>query len=91
MIPSLTTATLNVPLVAPNTVYAPRLNQVDFSVSKAFSVNRLRISPKLDVFNAFNSDDFTDVQNLQWGAATFMRPTVILQGRIIRLGADRTW
>ena len=44
--------------------------------------------PKLDIFNALNSDDYTAVSTTQFAAATYMRPSVILQGRIVRIGAD---
>ncbi len=91
VIPDLTTATLNVPLTAPGTVFTPRTTQVDFSASKTLNLGRLRIQPKLDLFNAFNSDDFQAVSTLQHLAAAYMRPTTILQGRIIRLGADLNW
>jgi hypothetical protein len=91
IIPNLTQAGLTVPLVAPNTEYLPRLLQVDFSFAKTFSVGQIRVNPKLDIFNAFNSDDYTGVSSTQFGAATYMRPSTILQGRIVRIGADLKW
>ena len=81
-------ATINVPLVAPETEFTPRINQVDFSVSKSFELGKFRVNPKLDLFNALNSDDYTSVATTQFGAATYLRPSVILQGRIIRVGAE---
>ena len=50
-----------------------------------------RATPRLDLFNALNSDDYTAVATTQFGAATYMRPSTILQGRIIRIGADVRW
>lgn len=50
-----------------------------------------RINPKLDIFNAFNSDDYTSVTSTQYGGATYLRPTSILQGRIIRVGIHTSW
>jgi hypothetical protein len=91
IIPGLTQSGLTIPLVAAQTEYAPRLTQVDFSFAKNFSVGRVRVNPKLDLFNAFNSDDYTAVTSTQYGAATYKRPSVILQGRIIRIGADLKW
>jgi hypothetical protein len=91
IVPGLTQAGLTVPLVAPSTEYLPRLNQVDFAVNKNFSVGHMRFSPKLDVFNAFNSDAYTGISSTQFGAATYFRPSTILQGRIIRLGVDVKW
>ena len=91
VIPGLNTATLNVPLTAPETEYMPRVNQVDFSVSKSFIVRNFKLAPKLDIFNALNSDDFTSISTAQYGAAAYLQPTVVLQGRLIRLGMDLTW
>jgi hypothetical protein len=91
IIPGLTQTSLNVPLVAPQTEYTPRTNQVDFAVNKSFRYGTWRIMPKLDVFNAFNSDDYSAVSTMQYGAAAYLRPTTILQGRIIRIGVDVKW
>ena len=84
-------ASVSVPLVAPETEYTPRINQFDFSVSKSLEFGKARFTPKLDVFNALNSDDYTGVTTTQFGAATYMRPSTILQGRIVRLGVDVRW
>ena len=91
IIPGLTQSGLTIPLVPAQTEYAPRLTQVDFSFAKNFTIGNVRVNPKLDLFNAFNSDDYTGVTSTQFGAATYRRPSVILQGRIIRVGADLKW
>jgi hypothetical protein len=84
-------ASVNVALRAPETEYTPRLNQVDFSVSKKVTIRRLSATPKIDFFNALNSDDYSSVATAQFGARTYLQPSVILQGRIIRVGIDMTW
>ena len=84
-------ATISVPLVAPETEYTPRINQFDVSVSKSVEFGAFRVTPKLDIFNALNSDDYTSVSSTQFGAATYLRPSVILQGRIVRVGAEVRW
>lgn len=56
--------------------------------SKSFEFGNFRVNPKLDLFNVLNSDDYTNVASTQFGAATYLRPSTILQGRIIRIGAD---
>jgi len=84
-------ASISVPLVAPETEYTPRINQFDFSVSKSVDLGAVRLVPKLDIFNALNSDDYTSVSTAQYGAAAYMRPSVVLQGRIIRIGVNATW
>ena len=91
IIPGMTQAGLTIPLVAAQTEYLPRLNQVDFSFAKNFSIGHVKINPKLDLFNAFNSDDYTAVTSTQFGAVTYKRPSTILQARVIRIGADIKW
>jgi hypothetical protein len=84
-------ASISVPLVAPETEYTPRINQLDFSVNKSMEFGAIRVAPRLDIFNSLNSDDYTNVSSTQFGAATYLRPSTILQGRIIRIGADVRW
>jgi hypothetical protein len=82
---------IDVSLVAPETEFTPRINQLDLSVSKRFEFGALTVLPKLDIFNSLNSDDYTAVVTSQFGAATYKTPSVVLQGRIIRFGADVRW
>jgi len=84
-------ASINVPLVAPETEFTPRINQLDFSVSKAFEFGAIRATPRLDLFNSLNSDDYTAVATTQYAAQTYLRPSTVLQGRIIRFGVDVRW
>ena len=91
MVPGLTVASANIPLIAPGTEFTPRTNQVDFGVSKNFKVGNISFTPKLDLFNALNSDDYTAVASTQYGAATYLQPSVILQGRLVRIGVDVKW
>jgi hypothetical protein len=82
---------LDVPLVAPETEYTPRITKLDLSASKRFNFGGVTVLPKLDIFNTLNSDDYTAVVTSQFGTATYLQPSVILQGRIIRFGADVRW
>jgi hypothetical protein len=91
VIPGLTTATLNVPLKAPQTEYMPRINQLDLSISRAFTTRGIRLVPKVDVFNATNSDRYSSVTTAQFNAATYLQPSTILQGRLIRVGLETSW
>ena len=94
VLPALATsgvAALQVPLVAPETEFTPRINQVDLSTSVKIRFGRVGATPRVDFFNALNSDDYSSVSTVQFGAAAYNRPSVILQGRIIRVGVDVTW
>ncbi|HYE88578.1 MAG TPA: TonB-dependent receptor [Vicinamibacterales bacterium] len=94
VLPALTAsglANLQVPLVAPETEFTPRINQVDLSIAKRFEFGMFRAQPKVDFFNLLNSDDYSSVSTVQFGAAAYNRPSVILQGRIVRVGVDVNW
>lgn len=91
IIPGLTPASVNLGVVAPGTEFTPRINQVDFAASKTVKVNGWSFTPKLDVFNAMNSDDYTAVASSQFNANSYLQPSVVLQGRIIRVGVDLKW
>lgn len=91
VIPGLNVASTTLGLVAPGTEFTPRINQVDFGLSKTFKFGTSSIAPKLDLFNAFNSDDYTAVATTQFNANTYLQPSVVLQGRIIRVGVDVKW
>jgi hypothetical protein len=94
VIPGMTQSLLNIPLIAPGTELTPRLNQVDFSFGKRFVFERLRIDPKVDLFNAFNSSDYYSVRSLVYSTApgaTYMLPQNTLLGRIVRFGLVVNW
>jgi hypothetical protein len=91
VIPGLQVSQLDILLTGPGTELTPRVNTVDFAVQKQVKIGQFSISPKLDIFNAFNSDDYSAVSSMQFAAAAYKRPSVILQGRIIRIGADVKW
>ena len=91
VIPGLNVASLNVPLRAPETEFMPRFNQLDLSLSKTVRYRGVRISPKVDVFNATNSDRWSAITTAQFGAATYLQPSTIMQGRLIRVGIEMSW
>jgi len=62
-------ATLQLPLVAPETEFTPRINQVDLSTSVKIRFGRVGATPRVDFFNAINSDDYSSVSTVQFGAA----------------------
>src|SRR5881296_851709 len=89
VIPSMIQPSLNVPLIAPGTELTPRLTQVDFSVSKRLAFERIRLEPRIDLFNALNSSDYYQVQSMVYSTtsgAAYKRPSAILLGRLLRLG-----
>jgi hypothetical protein len=73
-------------LIAPGTQYGERVNQVDFRLGKNLSVGRSKIKANVDFYNLFNSSAI-----LQWNTRygpSWLNPTQITQGRIIKFGAQ---
>ena len=85
--PGMTLASLSVPLVAPNTEFGDRINQLDLNVIKTFKTGRVSIQPKFDLFNALNASPVYAVRTLNYGTSSYMQPQSILNGRVFQLGA----
>jgi hypothetical protein len=80
------TATVNLPIVQPGTIYSPRWQQTDMRVSKTFRLANLRMLGSLDVFNLFNSAGVVQV-NQTYGPA-WQRTQLVLNPRQFRLSAQ---
>ena len=61
-----------------------RITQLDFRLSKIAKIGRTRLQGNLDVFNLVNSNTVLGVQQ-QYGA-TWLQPTAIMPGRMLKLG-----
>jgi hypothetical protein len=85
--PGMTLASLSVPLVAPNTEFGDRINQLDLNVIKTFKTGRVSIQPKFDLFNALNASPVYAVRTLNYGTSSYLQPQSILNGRVFQLGA----
>ena len=86
--PGMTVASLSVPLIAPNTEFGDRINQLDINFTKNIKVGRFNIQPKLDMFNVLNVASVTNVLGLNYGTAAYNVPSVILNPRTIQIGAN---
>jgi hypothetical protein len=78
--------TLPINLVAPATLFEPRLNQIDFRLSKLLNFGRMRAQLNMDLFNALNGSPVL-VVNTTYGP-NWTQPTYILAGRILKFGAQ---
>jgi len=91
VIPGLNVASLNVPLIPVGTELSPRIRQLDVTFGRSIKSGRLSMNPKVDIFNALNSSDYYSVRSQVYGAATYLLPNSVLQGRIMRVGVDIRW
>lgn len=91
VVPTLTEASLTVPLVPPGTEFLPRLNQLDLSVAKSFRVGWMRVQGQVDVFNVFNESTVLSYRSTNFATAAYLQPSTVLQGRMVRLGLQMKW
>ena len=73
-------------LIAPNSLYGPRINQLDVRLSKTVRFGEHRVQAMVDVFNATNSS--TVLQSNTTYGATWNTPQRILDGRLVKFGVQ---
>jgi len=89
--PTLTSASITVPLVAPGVEFLPRLNQLDLSFAKQFQIGAMRVQGQLDMFNALNKSTELLYRSTNFATASYLQPSSILQGRMYRIGMQLKW
>jgi hypothetical protein len=82
-------ANVTVPLIAPNTLYGDRIDQVDMRIGKILRFGRTRSNLSLDIVNLFNSNDNLAYQTLL--SPTWPAPTQVLLPRIFRVNFGIDW
>ena len=80
--------TVTIPaLYAPGTKFENRLTQVDFRLTKMVRIGRFRIQgQKFDMYNLLNANNVL-ADRTTYGA-TWLTPTTILDGRLLKFGAQ---
>ena len=106
IVPGMNSASFSVPLIAPSTENTPRITQLDLGVSKRIALKRMSFNPKLDVFNALNSSDYSSVRTTTFSPTSvpgvsapgaggtptaYLAPSTILPGRLLRVAVNMTW
>jgi Carboxypeptidase regulatory-like domain len=86
---TLTQSSVNIQLVAPGAVLLDRQNQADIRIKRPFQIGRLQLEGQFDAYNAFNSGAV--LSEVQTFGPNLFKPASILQGRLIRLGAQLKW
>jgi hypothetical protein len=84
IVPTLTQASVTVPLNHPNTQFLDTVNQLDLSFSKTVRARSVEIRPEVGIFNALNAAPVT-AQTNAFGP-NLDRVTAILPGRLVRVG-----
>jgi hypothetical protein len=89
VVPNLSVTSLTIPLLEPGTKFLKRWNQIDARVAKKFNVRRMHLQAQLDLFNLLNSGSI--LSTVEDYGPTLDRPSTILQGRLLAIGAQVTF
>jgi hypothetical protein len=79
-------SSVTVNLIAPQTLFGDRINQVDFRVAKTLRFGRSRARVGVDIFNLLNSN--VPQGYLQTFGATWLRPTSVMDARFARISGQ---
>jgi len=85
----LTQSSVNVQLIQPGSKFLDRQNQADIRIKRPFQIGRMQIEGQFDAYNAFNSG--VVLSRVQTYGTALDRPATILQGRLLRVGAQLRW
>ncbi|OLC74766.1 MAG: hypothetical protein AUH72_21220 [Acidobacteria bacterium 13_1_40CM_4_65_8] len=89
VVPGLTQVTQNVQVTPRGEFRYPWQNLVDLRIAKVIRSGGTRIEPTLDVFNIFNNNATTNVVTTI--GSSLGRPSAIVMGRLVRVGAHVTF
>jgi hypothetical protein len=79
-------ASVTVNLIAPQTMFGDRINQVDFRIAKVLRFGRNRAQVGVDIFNSLNSS--VPLGYIQTYGTTWLRPTSVIDARFARVSGQ---
>jgi carboxypeptidase family protein len=83
------TATVNVPLVEPNTLFDGRTTRLDLRVSKILRYGTKRLQINLDAYNALNSSAILSVNSTF--DARWRQPNSVIDPRLLQVSGQLSW
>ena len=86
ILPALTQTSVNVRLNESGSAYNDRVNQLDLTLSKVVTVDRLQVRPELAVFNALNANPVLSQTNTY--GPSLGNVITILNARMARVGLN---
>lgn len=84
----LSSGNVTVNLIAPNTIFAPRQNNIDFRVAKILRYGRTRTQVGVDIYNLTNTDVVTSYNQSFVAGGPWLLPTAIQPARYARISAQ---
>ncbi|HEY3043395.1 MAG TPA: carboxypeptidase regulatory-like domain-containing protein [Vicinamibacterales bacterium] len=85
---NLSAGNVTVNLIAPNTFFADRRNNVDFRIAKVMRYGRTRTQVGVDIYNATNTDVVTTYNQGFVAGGAWLIPTAIQPARYIKVSAQ---
>ena len=84
---ALSTGTVEVNVIEPGTEYGERANLFDLRVTKILNFGQTRVRAMLDLYNAFNNNAaVVENYDLVTGGTTYLTPSGIIPGRLVKIG-----
>jgi hypothetical protein len=80
------TATINVPLVAPNTLFEGRMTRLDLRLTKVIRSGHTRVQLNLDAYNALNSSAILSVNSTF--DARWRQPNAVIDPRLLQVSGQ---
>lgn len=81
-----------VEIVAPGTMYGPRVNQVDLRLSKVLRTGRVRLQANFDAFNITNDNTVLAQRNIYGtDGSSWQRPELVMPARVVKVGFNLTF
>ena len=79
---------MTVNLIAPNTIFAARQNNIDFRIAKILRYGRTRTQIGVDIYNLTNTDVVTSYNQAFVAGGPWLVPTAIQPARYARISAQ---
>ena len=76
----------SIELIAPFTLFEDRLTRIDIRLAKTFQMGRVRVQPRMDLYNLLNGATVL-AANRNFGSRLH-QPTQVLAARFIKVGVD---
>ena len=79
---------MTVNLIAPDTIFADRRNNIDFRVAKILRYGRTRTQVGVDIYNLTNTDVVTSYNQTFVAGGAWLTPTAIQPARYVKISAQ---
>jgi hypothetical protein len=86
--PTLTQTTLVVPLTPYASEFTERVNELEFKVGREFTLHKVQIEPRFEMYNVLNSSAPTQYRSNIFGTATYNQVLAVPPARFAGIGVN---